>query len=167
MRRLHAPVAAVLAIALLAPSAAQAHPERTTAFAFPAQGKVPVYRTTGPSNVVCKKASRKLLKKQFKHQRRTLKKRLRTLAHCRFHDIQPAIDKAKSGYRILIMPGVYKEPASRKVPVGSPGNPPCADDYVDRRGLSLGAAAAGPRVQRPARRARTATTRSSARTPRT
>jgi hypothetical protein len=153
MRRLHAPAAAVLAVALLTPAAAQAHPERTTAFAFPAQGKVPVYRTTGPSNVVCKKASRKLLKQQFKHRRSTLKKRLKTLSRCRFHDIQPAIDKAKSGYRILIMPGVYKEPASRKVPVGSPGNPPCADDYVTVEGDRSAPPPLGPASNDPPSRA--------------
>jgi hypothetical protein len=134
MPRLLAPLAVALAVGLLAPLAAQAHPERITTFAFPAQGKVPVYRTTGPANVVCKKASRKLLKQQFKHNKGTLKKRLKTLSKCRFHDIQAAINKAKSGYRILIMPGVYKEQPSRNVPVGSPGNPPCPDDYVTVEG---------------------------------
>ena len=43
---------------------------------------------------------------------------------------------AKSGYRILIMPGVYQEMASRKTPVGTPGQEPCANDYAITEGFS-------------------------------
>jgi hypothetical protein len=124
--------AAALLLALLIPAAAAAHPERLTAFTFPVKGKVPVYRTSGPSNVVCKANSAKLLRKTYaaKKYGKTLKARLATLKRCAFHDIQAAVDKASSGYRIQIMPGVYKENPSRRVPFGAPGQPPCKDDYV-------------------------------------
>src|SRR4051812_24242372 len=122
------PTVAALAVALLLPALAAAHPERLTAFTWPVEGKVPTYRTSGPSNVVCKANSGKLLRKSFKGA--ALKKRLKMLNRCAFHDIQAAIDKAKSGYRILILPGVYKEQPSRRVPFGAPGEPPCKDDYV-------------------------------------
>src|SRR3954451_2854141 len=124
------PVLAAVAVALLLPGTAAAHPERITAFTFPATGHVPDYRAHGPSNVVCKSNSRKLVKREFKGNRRLLKRRLATLSRCRYHDIQAAINAAKSGYRVLIMPGTYKEQPSRNVPLGAPGQPPCKDDYV-------------------------------------
>lgn len=131
MRAFRGPVIALLLV-LLVPATAAAHPERLTAFTFPVKGKVPVYRTSGPSNVVCKANSGKLLRKTFaaKKHRKVLRTRLATLKRCRFHDIQAAINKAKSGHRILIMPGVYKENPSRRVPFGAPGQEPCKDDYV-------------------------------------
>lgn len=131
MRTFRGPVIALLLV-LLVPATAAAHPERLTAFTFPVKGKVPVYRTSGPSNVVCKANSGKLLRKTFaaKKHRKVLRTRLATLKRCRFHDIQAAINKAKSGHRILIMPGVYKENPSRRVPFGAPGQEPCKDDYV-------------------------------------
>ena len=127
MRTLRGTVAA-LAIAMLAPALAVAHPERLTAFTWPVTGQVPTYRTSGPSNVVCKPNSGKLLRKEFKGA--ALRKRQRLLKRCAFHDIQAAINKAKSGYRIMILPGVYRELPSRRVPFGAPGEPPCKDDYV-------------------------------------
>jgi hypothetical protein len=125
-------MAAALLVAFLLPAAASAHPERLTAFTFPVTGKVPVYRTSGPSNVVCKASSGRLLRRTYaaKRQRKVLRARLALLERCRFHDIQAAIDKARSGYRIMIMPGVYREMPSRRVPFGAPGQPPCAEDYV-------------------------------------
>jgi len=127
MRLVRGTVAALL-LALLIPAMAAAHPERITAFNWPVKGKVPVYRTSGPSNVVCKASSGKVLRREFKGK--ALAKRLAMLNRCAFHDIQAAINKAKSGYRILILPGVYKEQPSRRVPFGAPGQPPCANDYV-------------------------------------
>ncbi|MCW2968565.1 MAG: Right handed beta helix region [Solirubrobacteraceae bacterium] len=129
MRALRGPAAAIV-LALLWPALASAHPERIAAFEFPVTGHVPVYRTTGPSNVVCKANSGKLLRKEFRGQKKLLRQRLATLNRCRFADIQAAINKAQSGYRILIMPGTYTEQPSRHVPVGAPGQPPCANDYV-------------------------------------
>jgi hypothetical protein len=133
MRRLR-PFLAVIAIGLSFPALAAAHPERTTVFAWPALGKVPTYRTSGPSNVVCRPESERLLREEFKSDPQLLAQRLATLRQCRFSTIQTAIDQAASGYRILIMPGTYQEQPSRDVPVGSPGQPPCANDYVTVEG---------------------------------
>src|SRR5689334_4058520 len=106
-------VACLLSIAagaiLFVPGTANSHPERTTVFANPASGAVPKYRSTGPYVVVCKSTSRALLKQQFKKNRPLLKKRLKMLSRCKYHDIQEAINHAKSGYRVLIMPGTYLE----------------------------------------------------------
>jgi hypothetical protein len=131
MRIARGTVAALL-LAVLLPASAAAHPERLTAFTFPVQGKVPTYRTTGPANVVCKADSAKRLRKSYagKKHRKVLKQRLALLKKCRYHHIQAAIDHAKSGYRIQILPGVYKEEPSRKVAFGAPGEGPCGDDYV-------------------------------------
>src|SRR4051794_19113976 len=127
MRQLRGPVFALLLV-LLVPATAAAHPERLTAFTWPVQGQVPTYRTSGPSNVVCKPSSGTLLRKEFKGA--ALRNHLKILNRCAFSDIQAAVNKAKSGYRIQIMPGVYKELPSRRVPFGAPGKPPCANDYV-------------------------------------
>jgi hypothetical protein len=144
---------ALLACAVLAP-AAQAHPERTTAFPFPAHGHVPKYRTRGPSLVVCKPVSRRLLKREFRHDPRTLRRRLATYKHCRFGNIQSAINRAHSGFRILIMPGVYRETPSRRVPFGAPGKPPCAKNYVTVEGdFRFAPPPAGPASNDPPERA--------------
>ena len=127
--RLLSPAAAVVVCLAVATSAA-AHPERLTTFPYPVMGHVPTYRTSGPSNVVCKPNSGAVLRKEFKKSRKVLKQRLALLERCRYHNIQAAINHAKSGYRIQILPGVYREEPSRRVPVGAPGEPPCANDYV-------------------------------------
>jgi hypothetical protein len=133
MRRLR-PLLTVIALGLAVPALAGAHPERTTVFSWPALGQVPTYRTSGPSNVVCRPESKALLQQEFKSDPALLAQRLATLRQCRFSTIQAAIDQATSGYRILIMPGTYQEQPSRSVPVGSPGQPPCANDYVTVEG---------------------------------
>jgi hypothetical protein len=143
---------AAVAPALLLATGASGHPERTTAFPFPAPGSVPVYRTTGPLLVVCKPESRRLLKRQFRG--RELRWRLATLRRCRFRHIQAAVDRARSGYRVQIMPGVYREEPSRKVPVGAPGQPPCANDYVTVEGdFRFAPPPAGPSSNDPPDRA--------------
>ncbi|MCW2958939.1 MAG: putative cell wall binding repeat 2, partial [Solirubrobacterales bacterium] len=103
----------LLVAAALMPAAASAHPERTTAFPAaagkpPEPGGIPVYRSSGPSVVVCKPGSKRLLQRIFKNDRRVLKSRLATLKRCRFRDIQPAVNAAKTGFRVLLMPGVYE-----------------------------------------------------------
>jgi hypothetical protein len=100
-------------------TAAFAHPERTSYFPDPSKGSVPKYRHTGAPLVVCKRDSRARIKKIFKGRAQARKKRirLRALKKCRFRHIQSAVNAAKSNDRIQIMPGVYKEEPSRKVPV--------------------------------------------------
>jgi hypothetical protein len=119
---------ALVALALL-PAAAAGHAERATHFVDPAKGSRPALRNTGPAKVVCKPNSRRLINKSWagrsgRHTReRTRLTKL--LAKCRYRHIQQAVDAAKTGDRILIMPGVYKEEPSRKIPVA---DPKCAGD---------------------------------------
>ena len=142
----------MVAVALVAPLLASGHPERTTAFPSPATGHVPLYRTTGPSNVVCTSASARMVAREFKGRAR--RQRLATLKRCRFHTIQAAINHARSGYRILIMPGLYQELPSRRVPFGAPGKPPCASDYVTVEGdFRFAPPPVGPRSNDPPERA--------------
>src|SRR5438270_205878 len=77
MRAIRGTVAAApLLVVLLLCATASAHPERVTAFTWPVAGHVPVYRTTGPQNVVCTKASSALLHGEFRRQKGVLRKRL-------------------------------------------------------------------------------------------
>ncbi len=102
---------------------ASAHPERPTSFPT-GDASVPKYRSQGPSQVVCKPDSRRRIVKAFKGRgpkntrRRAV--RYRVLKRCKFRHIQAAVDAAKRGDRILILPGVYKEEPSRAVPHNDP-----------------------------------------------
>jgi hypothetical protein len=126
--------AVVIAASLLLALSASGHPERTTSFADYATGHVPTYRRNGPKRVVCKPSSKRLLTREFPAGSKALRSRLSLLKACRFSDIQAAIDSAKSNYRVMIMPGTYKEVPSRKVPFGGPGQEPCKNDYVTVEG---------------------------------
>ena len=101
-------------------SSAAAHPERATQFPDPNKGAVPKY---GGHNakplIVCKKNSRRLIRRAFKGKKQASKRRLRLRQYkrCRFRHIQSAVNRAKSNDRIQILPGVYKEQPSRRVPV--------------------------------------------------
>ena len=92
-------------------------------------GAVPKYRRSGPSLVVCKKDSAKRLRRSFRRNRRTLRSRLAELRRCKFSSIQDAVDAARSGDRILVEPGVYKEEKSRRVPEP---DPKCKDMYEEK-----------------------------------
>lgn len=138
------------------PATAVGHPERPTSFPSidgkpPVVTGVPTYRSSGPSVVVCKPQSKALLRKMFKSERRVLKSRLKTLKRCRFSDIQPAVNAAKSGFRVLIMPGVYEEMDSRRTPLGSFGDgSKCGNDYAVTEGFTNNAPPpAGPRSNDP------------------
>jgi hypothetical protein len=133
--RLTIPLAS-LAIALVLPAAALAHPERGTKFPMPHPGNVPNFRTTGSLLVVCKSDSLSRLKFGFRGDRAGLRTRVKQLRSCRFRNIQAAVNTAHSNSRILIMPGIYKEEPSRHVPVGGFQQPPCANNYVETEGLS-------------------------------
>jgi hypothetical protein len=126
--------AAIVAASLFLALSASGHPERTTSFADQATGHVPTYRRSGPKRVVCKPNSRKLLMREFPAGSRALRSRLSLLKACRFSDIQAAINSSKSNYRVMILPGTYKEVPSRKVPFGGPGQEPCKNDYVTVEG---------------------------------
>lgn len=111
---------AVLVAALLAVSpAAVAHEERDVQFPSGA-GRVPRYRTSGPSIVVCKRDTDERIRRlgsALEAYNRAL------LERCRFHDIQAAVDAVeRRGTRILVQPGVYRERPSRAAPRGE-----CAD----------------------------------------
>ena len=56
-----------------------------------------------------------------KNQARRLRKQNRALARkCRFDEIQPAVFASGSNDRVVIMPGRYTEPTSRKQPLNDP-----------------------------------------------
>ena len=112
----------VTGVLMAGASTALAHPERQAYFPDASKGAVPKYRHATPPLVVCKRNSRALVRKIFKGRARarTKRSRLRTLKQCHFRHIQSAVNAAKSNDRIQIMPGVYKEQPSRKVPVDQP-----------------------------------------------
>ncbi len=111
--------AAVLAalVLLLAAGGASAHPERPTVYP-PQQGDVPKLRTTGRAHVVCTPESGRLLARIYRgtgpRTRALLAARRRTLRSCEFRHIQEAVDAARSGHRVLILPGTYREAPSRR-----------------------------------------------------
>jgi hypothetical protein len=126
-------VASILSVPALAPG----HPERTTKFPDLQGGGVPRYRNGGPTLVVCKRDSLARVRAIFARGNAGLRRqRLAMLRRCRYRNIQAAVNDARSGDRILIMPGVYEEQPSRAVPVGSYHEGPCANDYVETEGFS-------------------------------
>ena len=103
------------------PTSAVAHPERSTEFPDPTKGSVPKYGGHNETPlIVCKPSSETRIRAIFKGEQYAskLRTRLRQLDKCRFRHIQAAVNKAKSNDRIQILPGVYKEEPSRRVPVG-------------------------------------------------
>src|SRR3954452_2772656 len=119
----HTVIALVAALAL--PGIALAHTERSAVYPPPSNHKVPKVRTTGKALVVCKSNSRARIQKRLSG---TLEKRnLDLLKQCKFRDIESAVKAAKSNYRILVLPGVYREEPSRKVPYD---DPKCASLYT-------------------------------------
>jgi hypothetical protein len=112
-RTLLAALIGVLAV----PAAAAAHPERSTKFPDPNVGSVPALKASGPGLVVCRRDTRARLRQIYRTQPRTLRSRLRMLKRCKYLEIQKAVDAATNGTRIFILPGVYREESSAKVPV--------------------------------------------------
>ena len=133
------PTLVLLALALLIalPAVALGHAERATMFPDPTHGKRPVHRNGGPSLVVCKPESAKRVKRSWRGSSKTLTRRRAYILNilekrCKYRHIQQAVDAAKTGDRILIMPGIYKEEPSRKIPVK---DPKCAgDEYWEASG---------------------------------
>src|SRR4051794_40815109 len=116
-------------LVLLVPAVAAGHAERAPLYPDHSVGAGPKYRSKGPSLVVCKPDSRQRTAVAFQGRSgarvRLRRKRLRLIKRCRFEHIQAAVDAAKSGDRILVMPGVYREEPSRAIPVK---DPKCAGD---------------------------------------
>ncbi len=119
-------VAALVLIAalLILPAAALAHPERASFFPDASKGSVPEYRSSGPSLVVCKPNSRARIQRSWAGhgavRTRIRARRLALLRRCRFRHIQQAVEAARSGDRILVLPGVYREEPSRAVTFNDP-----------------------------------------------
>ena len=128
---------AAVAVVLLCAPAALAHPERETFFPDGSVGSVPKYRTSaGQVLVVCKKDSAKRIRRTFKGSKRLRRlrdTRLRQLRRCRFRHIQAAVNAARSGAIVRVMPGVYREQPSRRAPEPDAR---CKDDY-DAIGSSI------------------------------
>ena len=119
MTRVWTLLVTVMAFGALA-SVAVAHPERSTEFPDHTKGSVPKYSGHNAKPlIVCKSNSRKLIRKIYKGKKQARKRRtrLRQYKKCRFRHIQSAVNRAKTNDRIQILPGVYREKPSRKIPV--------------------------------------------------
>ena len=138
MRHFFTLPAALVALAfLLVPALAFGHAERATHYPDGAAGKRPVHRNSGPSQ------GRVQARLGQAHQAlagpgaadataRAPQAPPRLMKKCRYRHIQQAVDAAKTGDRILIMPGVYREEPSRKIPVK---DPKCeGDEYWEASG---------------------------------
>jgi hypothetical protein len=120
-------VLATLTLAMaVAAGAAYGHAERLSYYPNHKLGKVPKHRTGGKALVVCKKNSERRIKTLLKGKAE--RRNLKLLDKCRFSHIQAAVNAAKSGNRILILPGVYREEPSRRV---AEPNKRCKDDYQE------------------------------------
>ena len=102
-------LAALTLLLAVGAGSAYGHAERLTYYPNYKLGKVPKYRTTGKSLVVCKADSGQRIRRLMKGKAE--RRNLELLDRCRFRHIQAAVDAAKSNYRILILP------ASRRTPV--------------------------------------------------
>src|SRR5215218_2358408 len=105
-------------------------------------------KLVGTTRVVCQPDSMKLLNTSIRRARtqgydirptdhRTFgakaAKRLRATnaklaKRCRFHDIQSAVTASHNNDRVVVMPGVYTEPASRAKPTNDPA---CEQDKIN------------------------------------
>jgi hypothetical protein len=110
---------ALVALVLALPASALGHAERDAYFPDHRLGKVPKYRTSGPALVVCKADSGKRIRALGgggKRARAARGRNLTLLRACEHRHIQAAVDAARNGTRILVLPGVYQEEPSRRVP---------------------------------------------------
>ena len=127
-------LAAVTLLLAIAATAAYGHAERLSYYPNHKLGEVPKYRTTGKALVVCKADSGRRIRRLLNG--RAERRNLKLLDRCRFRHVQAAVNAAKSNYRILILPGVYREEPSRRVPEP---NPRCAGDYQEYANPRFGA----------------------------
>jgi hypothetical protein len=82
------------------------------------------YRPTGHLIKLTKKQARRLL---------SINRKLR--AKCHFRQIQPAVTRSNNNDRVVIMPGTYTEPSSRRVP----DHPKKCDKYTETSDHGKGA----------------------------
>src|SRR5687768_14633003 len=109
MTRIGVVIVALLALTLVAVGTAGAHPERQAFFPDGNVGSVPKVRGKADQVLtVCKANSKKLIKRSFRGKKLTRKRnlRLRQLERCRFRHIQAAVNKARNGAIIRVMPGL-------------------------------------------------------------
>ena len=135
----------LIAAAMLALTApvALAHPERAAHFPDGSVGAVPKYRKTADQILtVCKRDSAKRIRRVFSG--RLEKRRLRQLKRCEYRHIQAAVDAARNGAIIRIMPGVYREQPSRRNPEPDPS---CANDYEEIGSSLLASGVAGGKMK--------------------
>jgi hypothetical protein len=111
-------VLASVAVLMTVPGLAGAHEERPSQFPEP-PGRVPEYRTGGPTLVVCRQDTAQRIQALPSGLRQ---KNVRLLQECRqdgFRNIQAAIDHVEQpGTRILIQPGIYRERPSLEPQTG-------------------------------------------------
>lgn len=121
-----------IVVAMAWTSGAMAHPERESYFPNfdtasktfgPPFGRAPKSRAIflkkdGKRLVVCKSDSKARIKriKGTPKAKRVRLANLRLLKACKYRNIQTAVNASKSGYRIAVLPGVYKELPSRSSP---------------------------------------------------
>ena len=133
-------------IALLAvPALALAHAERKAHYPDHRTGSVPKYRTTGPAHVVCKADSEQRIRDGVRNSR-ARERNLKLVGRCRYRHIQAAVNAARNGHRVLVLPGVYREEPSRAKP---DPDPKCSEHYEEGPGLDpggLGEALGGEKV---------------------
>ncbi len=122
MRRIAPLPLLLLLVAVVVPGTATAHPERTSVFPDHTKGKRPQLRSSGTARVVCKPDSARRIRRAFRGKRRAAQrdKRLALLKRCRYRHIQAAVNASRSRNRVLVMPGVYREEPSRRVPYNDP-----------------------------------------------
>ena len=133
VRRLALLLAAAALAAVALPASSLGHAERSAFFPNHEEGSVPVNRFRAPSLVVCKPDSGRRIRRTMRG--RILRENLGHLRRCRFRHIQQAVNAARNGHKILILPGVYREEPSVKTPEP---DPKCEGMYEQSGGLPLG-----------------------------
>jgi hypothetical protein len=124
--RLLTALAALTLVSAIGTTSAYGHAERLSYYPNHKLGSVPKYKRSGPSLVVCKADSGARIRRQLAGKAR--RRNLALLKRCGFRDIQAAVNAARSGMRILVLPGVYREEPSRRV--AEPAEA-CSGDYQE------------------------------------
>jgi len=119
-------LSALVVLLAVAAGSAYGHAERLSYYPNHKLGKVPKYRTKGEALVVCKGDSKRRIRKQLSG--RPERRNLALLERCEYRHIQAAVNDARNGTRILVLPGVYREEPSRRV---REPNPRCSKNYQE------------------------------------